>query len=230
MFRGALQLGGPAPSSHAPPSRGGGGARSFFPLERWDPPPSRACLMLLGRRGLVRDEPHASVSRSGKKRGGYRAILRNLLIQEPRLPFSPTGRHCLNGRSTRKGEKETSRPERVGLELGTLPSGIAPFTLRGLPDPRAPPPPHTDCLTASTAYLGSQKRPFLSLTWELGSFLGKPFTRGKENSELGHVAVRLGTGSFCSPPPGSAVSYQGTFPTWASSPSPLLSPRSLCLQ
>lgn len=71
--------------------------------------------------------------------GGYRAIQRNLLIPEPRLPFNPTGRRCLNGRSARNGGKETSWPGREDLELGTLPSGRAPFPLRSRPAPRVYP-------------------------------------------------------------------------------------------
>lgn len=68
---GALQLGRPAPSSLTPPapSQGGGGAHAFPLRERWGPPPSRACLMLLGRRGLVPVELHGSVSGSGRKGG-----------------------------------------------------------------------------------------------------------------------------------------------------------------
>lgn len=142
-FRGALQLGGPAPSSLALPSRGGGGACSFSPGSTGTPPPSCACLMLLGRRGLVPAEPLASVSRSGKKGGGYRAILRNRLIQEPRLPFNPTGRHCLKWEEQSEGGERLASPEGLVWSL-ELPSGIAPFPLRGRPahmHPHNPPPP-----------------------------------------------------------------------------------------
>lgn len=151
-FRGALQLGGPAPCSLALPSLGGGGARSFSPGSTGTPPPSCACLMLLGRRGLVPAEPLASVSRSGKKGGGYRAILRNRLIQEPRLPFNPTGRHCLKWEEQSEGGERLASPEGLVWSL-ELPSGIAPFPLRGRPahvHPRAPPTPHRllDCLNS----------------------------------------------------------------------------------
>lgn len=104
------------------------------------------------------------------------------MIREPRLPVYPTGCHSLNGRSTRKGEKGTSWPRRVGLELGTLSSGIAPFRSRGRPDPCTP--PHTDCLNASTAFFGPQKPTFHSSTWELGGrgsvFLWKSTTRERD--------------------------------------------------
>lgn len=220
-FRGALQLGGPAPCSLALPSLGGGGARSFSPGSTGTPPPSCACLMLLGRRGLVPAEPLASVSRSGKKGGGYRAILRNRLIQEPRLPFNPTGRHCLKWEEQSEGGERLASPEGLVWSL-ELPSGIAPFPLRGRPahvHPRAPPPPPTDCLTASTACLGSKKPTFLSPTWELGArvFLWKSFRREKENSESRHVVVCVGTGSFCLPPPQVPLSPQGTLPAWTPS-------------
>lgn len=158
------------------------------------------------------------------------------MIREPRLPFYPTGCHSLNGRSTRKGEKGTSWPRRVGLELGTLPSGIAPFRSRGRSDPCTP--PHTDCLNASTAFLGPQKPTFHSPTWELGGgvvfFSGNPLRERKtaqENSEPRYIPVCLGTGSPLLPsPPGSVLSPQGIFPAWAlpEAHSPLLSPKSLC--
>lgn len=106
--------------------------------------------------------------------------------------------------------RKTSQPGRVGVELGT-PKWHNPFPLTGSPSPCAPPrpptPPPTDCLTASTACLGSKKPTFLSPTWELGArvFLWKSFRREKENSESRHVVVCVGTGSFCLPPPPSAL-------------------------
>lgn len=106
VFRGAQLLGGTARSSLAPPLLKRGRGALLLPSERWDPPPSRACLVLPGRRGLDPVKPHSSVACLGKKGGGYRGIPRNLLIREPRLPFNPTGRHCLSGRSIRKGEKD----------------------------------------------------------------------------------------------------------------------------
>lgn len=156
------------------------------------------------------------------------------MIREPRLPFYPTGCHSLNGRSTRKGEKGTSWPRRVDLELGTLPSGIAPFRSRGRPDPCTP--PHTDCLNASTAFLGPQKPTFHSPTWELGGsgsvFLWISTTREKDCPRKLRTKIHtsLGTGSLLLPPPGSVLSPQGIFPAWAlpESHSPLLSPKSLC--
>lgn len=101
--------------------------------------------------------------------------------------------------------RKTSQPGRVGVELGT-PKWHSPFPLTGSPSPYAPPQPptpHTDCLTASTACLGSKKPTFLSPTWELGGrvFLWKSFRREKENSESRHVVVCVGTGSFCPPHP-----------------------------
>lgn len=125
-----------------PPGEGEGHA-PFPPGALGPPPPSCACLMLLGRRGLVPAEPLASVSRSGKKGGGYRAILRNRLIQEPRLPFNPTGRHCLKWEEQSEGGERLASPEGLVWSL-ELPSGIAPFPLRGRPahmHPHNPPPP-----------------------------------------------------------------------------------------
>lgn len=230
---------GPAAPRAAPrplPFHGGGRGALPFLRERWDPPPSRACLMLLGRRGLV------PLSSAGEKRGGYGALLRNILIRELRLPFNPTGRHCLNGRSTQKGEKGTSWSESVGLELGTAPRGITPLRLRGRPDPHATsplPPPHThrllECLyslfwfpetSLKFSYLGIGGRVFF---WK--------FTRRQkglptqENSEPRHIPSCLGTGSLLLPSsPGSALSLQGTLPAWAApqAHSPILSPKLLC--
>lgn len=129
------------PLSPFPPGEGEGHAP--FPRGALGPPPpSCACLMLLGRRGLVPAEPLASVSRSGKKGGGYRAILRNRLIQEPRLPFNPTGRHCLKWEEQSEGGERLASPEGLVWSL-ELPSGITPFPLRGRPahvHPRAPRP------------------------------------------------------------------------------------------
>lgn len=144
------------------------------------------------------------------------------MIREPRLPFYPTGCHSLNGRSTRKGEKGTSWPRRVDLELGTLPSGIAPFRSRGRPDPCTP--PHTDCLNASTAFLGPQKPTFYSPTWELGGsgsvFLWKSTTREKDCPRKLRTKIHtsLGTGSLLLPAPQEvschlrAYSQPGLFP------------------
>lgn len=216
-FRGALQLGGPAPSSLALPSRGGGGARSFSPGSTGTPPPSRACLMLLGRRGLVSAEPQALVSRSGKKGGGYRAILRNRLIQEPRLPFNPTGRHCLKWEEQSEGGERLASPEGLVWSL-KLPSGIAPFPLRGRPaqvHPRAPSPPTPhrllDCLNSLSWFQEANLSfPHLGIGGKV--FLWKSFRREKENSESRHVVVCVGTGSFGPPrpaPPPSALITSG---------------------
>lgn len=143
------------------------------------------------------------------------------MIREPRLPFYPTGCHSLNGRSTRKGEKGTSWPRRVDLELGTLPSGIAPFRSRGRPDPCTP--PHTDCLNASTAFLGPQKPTFYSPTWELGGsgsvFLWKSTTREKDCPRKLRTKIHtsLGTGSLLLPPPRKCPVTSGHIPSLGSS-------------
>lgn len=153
-------------------------------------------------------------------------ILRNLLIREPRLPFNPTGRHCLNGRSTRKGEKGTSWPGRVGLELGTLPNWHSPLSLTGLP--RSTWTSHTDCLNAPTAYLGPQKPTFHSPIWELGigSFSGNSQRQegaARENSETRQIPVCLETRSLLVPPPhptGKCRVTSGHTPNLGSSQSP----------
>lgn len=165
-------------------------------------------------------------------------ILRNLLIREPRLPFNPTGRHCLNGRSTRKGEKGTSWPGRVGLELGTLPNWHSPLSLTGLP--RSTWTSHTDCLNAPTAYLGPQKPTFHSPIWELGmgSFSGNSQRQegaARENSETRQIPVCLETRSLLvSPPPpprGEVPCHLRAHSQPGLLPKPhtlFLSPKSLC--
>lgn len=103
------------------------------------------------------------MARSWEKRSGCRAILRNLLIREPRLPFNPTGRRCLNGRSTRKGEKGTRWPGRVGLELGTVPKSHSPLLLTGsLRSTWTPPPPHTHRLLECPYSLSWSSETYLS--------------------------------------------------------------------
>lgn len=128
-----------APLRAPPLPCGGRGALPVLP-ERRGPPPSRACLVLLGRRGLV------PLPGAGEKRGGSGALLRENLIRELRLPFYPTGRHCLNGRSTQKGEKGTGWSQNVGLETWNCPEWHnPPLSLTGSPRPHATsplPPPH----------------------------------------------------------------------------------------
>lgn len=60
LFQGALQLAAPRAPPMPPPFPGRGRGALLLPWERWDPPPSRACLMVLGRRGLVPVESLAS--------------------------------------------------------------------------------------------------------------------------------------------------------------------------
>lgn len=216
-----------SPRPRPSPSTAGGGARSPFSGSAGPAPFPRACLMLLGRRGLV---PLSSAGE--KKRGVHGAILRHILIRELRLPCNPTGRHCLNGRSTPKGERGTLWSESVGSELGTAPRGITPFRLRGRPDPQATSPSRTpthrllECLyslfwfpetSLKFSYLGIGGRVFF---WKFTRRQKGPPTQ--ENSEPRHIPRCLGTGSLLLPSsPGSALSpAAGHAPSLGSSSSP----------
>jgi len=110
-----------------------------------------------------------------------------------------------------RGRKRLAGPERFGLELGTLPGGIAPFPcgvaqtdVHLLLLPPSPPPTHTplDCLYS----LPWSQKPSFSFP-HLGTgnrvFIWNCTTRGlpKKTPNQGIYQSIWGQGSCCSPPP-----------------------------
>ena len=101
-FKWALGPEAPRAPPRPLPSQTGGGARFFYSGSAGTRP-------LLRMLNAPWEEGAGPSGQHWAEMGwGYRAILRNILIRELRLPFNPTGRHCLNGRSTQKGEKGTN--------------------------------------------------------------------------------------------------------------------------
>lgn len=231
---GALGLGGPARCSRAPPLPWRGEGRSGSSGSA-GPAPSSRMPSAAGAEGAG-----PSVQRWGGAGWVWRCPEKYFDLGSCGFLSTRPGVSALIGRSTQEGEKGPSGSERVGLELGTAPSGMTPLLLTGSPRPTCKPPTpsthtHTDCLNASTACFGFQKPLFHSPPWELGvgSFSGNPpgdkrgcLPRNTQNHDTDQAVC--GQGPCCSPPPPEGPCHSRALPAAAppQAHSPLCHPSS----
>lgn len=183
-----------------------------------------ACLLLLGRRGLApygsAREEHGRVQSEPEKRNP------TMMIRSPQLPSNLLGRHCLNGRSTERGERDWRRTDPLGL--GTLPSGFThPFPLGDRPDPRLHPCPGPPQFPKTVLPLQPlQDRPFLSPTWiEVLSSVHHvrtvlPKTAETQDLYLSPHLFGDRVPLLHTPSSGPVAQHRGTFPAWALSSGP----------